>query len=73
MPGGFCVCPGETGLHSGLCRLCAGIVSYGASKGEWRAEMAREDGCTLKNVSWHLRHPESISQQTGCLNESDRL
>jgi hypothetical protein len=33
-PGGFCVCPGETGLHSGLCRLCAGVVSYGASEGE---------------------------------------
>lgn len=33
--GGFCVCPGETGLHSGVvCRLCAGVVSYGASEGE---------------------------------------
>ena len=33
-PGGFCVCPGETSLHSGLCRLCAGIIPYGIIKGK---------------------------------------
>lgn len=33
-PGRFCVCQGETSLHSGLCRLCAGIIPYGIIKGK---------------------------------------
>ena len=47
LPGGLCVCSGEKGLYPGICRLCAGIVSYGASEGERGVEVGREDGCAL--------------------------
>lgn len=30
--GGFCLCAGAAGIYPGLCGLCAGAVSYGASE-----------------------------------------
>ena len=47
VPGGFCVCTGEACLYPGLCRLCAGTVSYGAFEGERRAKVDGEAECTV--------------------------